>query len=57
MCGIVGYLGPKQATDVVLKGLSALEYRGYDSVGVALIDQNQTGQVIKQTVELKTSNP
>jgi glucosamine--fructose-6-phosphate aminotransferase (isomerizing) len=37
MCGIVGYTGPKQAYPIVLKGLKRLEYRGYDSSGVALI--------------------
>ena len=37
MCGIVGYTGPKQAYPVILKGLKRLEYRGYDSSGVALI--------------------
>ncbi|MDN6309235.1 MAG: glutamine--fructose-6-phosphate transaminase (isomerizing) [Psychroflexus sp.] len=36
MCGIVGYIGPKNAYNVVLKGLQRLEYRGYDSAGVAL---------------------
>lgn len=36
MCGIVGYIGPKNAYDVILKGLQRLEYRGYDSAGVAL---------------------
>jgi glucosamine--fructose-6-phosphate aminotransferase (isomerizing) len=36
MCGIVGYVGPRQATDVLLAGLSRLEYRGYDSAGVAV---------------------
>jgi glucosamine--fructose-6-phosphate aminotransferase (isomerizing) len=38
MCGIVGYVGPDQALPVVLEGLRRLEYRGYDSAGVALID-------------------
>jgi glutamine---fructose-6-phosphate transaminase (isomerizing) len=38
MCGIVGYVGPKQATDVLLAGLASLEYRGYDSAGVAIVD-------------------
>ncbi len=37
MCGIVGYTGPKQAYPIVLKGLQRLEYRGYDSSGVALL--------------------
>ena len=36
MCGIVGYIGSRQSTDVLLDGLSKLEYRGYDSAGVAL---------------------
>src|SRR5258705_177888 len=38
MCGIVGYVGHRQALDVVLEGLRRLEYRGYDSSGVAVID-------------------
>lgn len=38
MCGIVGYTGPKQAYPVILKGLKRLEYRGYDSSGVALLN-------------------
>ncbi len=37
MCGIVGYIGPQRASDVVLDGLRRLEYRGYDSAGVAVI--------------------
>lgn len=36
MCGIVGYLGHRQATEVLIEGLSKLEYRGYDSAGVAV---------------------
>ena len=38
MCGIVGYVGPKQALDVLVPGLEGLEYRGYDSAGVAQDD-------------------
>src|SRR5215510_1148233 len=38
MCGIVGYVGPDQALPIVLEGLRRLEYRGYDSAGVAVID-------------------
>jgi glucosamine--fructose-6-phosphate aminotransferase (isomerizing) len=38
MCGIVGYVGPDQALPVILEGLRRLEYRGYDSAGVALLD-------------------
>ncbi|KEQ30689.1 glutamine--fructose-6-phosphate transaminase (isomerizing) [Pedobacter antarcticus] len=39
MCGIVGYIGHRQAWTVVLKGLKRLEYRGYDSAGIALINE------------------
>ena len=38
MCGIVGYIGPRQAPDVVLGGLRRLEYRGYDSAGIAVMN-------------------
>lgn len=41
MCGIVGYLGKRQATEVLVDGLSKLEYRGYDSAGVAINTGNQ----------------
>lgn len=47
MCGIVGYIGDKPGKDVVLKGLEALEYRGYDSAGIALIDDGRA-QVFKE---------
>src|SRR5450432_2136987 len=39
MCGIVAYIGPREAYPVILKGLKRLEYRGYDSAGVALMDK------------------
>ena len=38
MCGIVGYVGPDEALPIILEGLRRLEYRGYDSAGIALID-------------------
>ena len=38
MCGIVAYYGPNQAYDFLIKGLQRLEYRGYDSAGIALLD-------------------
>ncbi|MFN2590217.1 MAG: glutamine--fructose-6-phosphate transaminase (isomerizing) [Actinomycetota bacterium] len=38
MCGIVGYVGPEQALPIVMEGLRRLEYRGYDSAGVAVVD-------------------
>ena len=41
MCGIVGYLGKRQATEVLIEGLSKLEYRGYDSAGVAVNTGNE----------------
>ena len=39
MCGIVGYIGPKEAEDVLLTGLKRLEYRGYDSAGLAIVGE------------------
>ena len=40
MCGIVGYTGPREAYPIVIKGLKRLEYRGYDSTGVALLNES-----------------
>ncbi|WP_315350505.1 glutamine--fructose-6-phosphate transaminase (isomerizing) [Segatella oris] len=47
MCGIVGYLGKREAYPVLIKGLKRLEYRGYDSAGVALIDREDNLNVYK----------
>ena len=41
MCGIVGYIGPKQAAPFILDGLSKLEYRGYDSAGLAVYENGK----------------
>ena len=46
MCGIVGYVGTKQAAPILLDGLSKLEYRGYDSAGVAIMTDE--GIVVKK---------
>jgi glucosamine--fructose-6-phosphate aminotransferase (isomerizing) len=50
MCGIVGYIGPDEALPIVLEGLRRLEYRGYDSAGVAVLDGELT--VVKRAGKL-----
>ena len=47
MCGIVGYVGFRRATDLILEGLRRLEYRGYDSAGIAVLDEGGNLQVRK----------
>lgn len=52
MCGIVGYIGPRDCTDVLIDSLSKLEYRGYDSAGIAVFDNNEV-KVAKEKGRLK----
>lgn len=61
MCGIVGYIGERQAVDVLIKGLKRLEYRGYDSAGVAIVNghlavHKKNGKVGELAKALKTTN-
>lgn len=64
MCGIVGYVGPNTVVEVLLEGLRRLEYRGYDSAGVAILHDygititKETGKVaeLTRTIARKTQN-
>ena len=53
MCGIVGFTGTKQAAPILLDGLSKLEYRGYDSAGIAVRDGEKPTEIIKEKGQLK----
>lgn len=52
MCGIVGYVGSRQCTEVLIDALSKLEYRGYDSAGIAVFDNGEI-KVAKSKGRLK----
>jgi glucosamine--fructose-6-phosphate aminotransferase (isomerizing) len=49
MCGIVAYIGHREAYPIIVKGLKRLEYRGYDSAGVALLDDSQQMKIYKKS--------
>ena len=59
MCGIVGYVGKEQGVDFLIEGLRRLEYRGYDSAGIAFIpihkslSVRQAGKIINQNSSIK----
>lgn len=62
MCGIVGYLGPQEPKNIIIDGLKKLEYRGYDSAGIAVIHDGKTKRVraqgkLKNLEEKITSEP
>jgi len=62
MCGIVGYIGPRDATPIIVNGLKRLEYRGYDSAGVAVlnadqIDVRRDAGKLSQLVDLIAKSP
>ncbi|MBO5543903.1 MAG: glutamine--fructose-6-phosphate aminotransferase, partial [Oscillospiraceae bacterium] len=53
MCGIVGFTGHHQAAPILLEGLKRLEYRGYDSAGLAVRDGTKLAEVVKSTGKLR----
>ena len=57
MCGIVGYTGMQQAAPILLEGLKRLEYRGYDSAGIAIMDDGSISvqKVSGRIAKLQTS--
>ena len=52
MCGIIGYIGGRAAAPIILEGLGALEYRGYDSAGIAVLDADGVPQLFKSAGKL-----
>ena len=56
MCGIVGFIGEQEAAPILLEGLARMEYRGYDSAGLAVLDAGKGLQVVKAKGRLKVLN-
>jgi glutamine---fructose-6-phosphate transaminase (isomerizing) len=54
LCGIIGYVGPRQAGPLLLEGLRLLEYRGYDSAGIAVIDGGGVPSLVKSVGKLES---
>ena len=57
MCGIMGYVGERSCADIVFNGLKRLEYRGYDSAGVAVLNENKKIEIAKAEGKLKALEP
>ena len=53
MCGIIGYTGNRPAIDILISGLDSLEYRGYDSSGITVLDINNPATTVKSSGKLK----
>jgi glucosamine--fructose-6-phosphate aminotransferase (isomerizing) len=57
MCGVIGYIGKKPCADFIFEGLKKLEYRGYDSAGIAILSENHTLHLIKSEGKLDKLKP